>query len=62
MKDIKGKLAPILQMIDSLDSEAVLAISGVFLIVGFVLGGIEDVIAMVAGIWMGIALYKKFLK
>ena len=49
-------------MIDSLDSESVLAISGVLLIVGFIIGGLEDVIAMIVGVWIGIAIFKKYLK
>ena len=62
MKDLKEKLAPVLGMIDSLDSESVLAISGVLLIVGFIIGGLEDVIAMIVGVWIGIAIFKKYLK
>lgn len=62
MKDLKDKLAPVLGMIDSLDSESVLAISGVLLIVGFIIGGLEDVIAMIVGVWIGIAIFKKYLK
>ncbi len=62
MKDLKGKLAPVLGMIDSLDPESVLAISGVLLIIGLYVGGLEDVIAMLVGVWIGIAVFKKFLK
>ena len=62
MKDLKEKLAPVLGMIDSLDPESVLAISGVLLIIGFIVGGVEDVIAMFVGVWIGIAVFKKFLK
>ncbi|MEC7030232.1 MAG: hypothetical protein VXW87_00995 [Pseudomonadota bacterium] len=62
MKDLKEKLAPVLGMIDALDSEAVLAITGVLFILGFIIGGLEDVVAMVVGIWIGFAIFKKFLK
>lgn len=62
MKDLKRKLAPVLGMIDSLDSESVLAISGVLVIVCFIVGGLEDVIALLVGVWVGIAIFKKFLK
>jgi|GEM_PF-5585450 hypothetical protein len=61
MKEIKGALEPVLKMIDQLDNQTVLAICGIMLILTAVLGGIADVVALLSGVWIGIAVYKKFL-
>ena len=61
MNDLKNKLSPMLKMIDQLDNQTVLALSGVLLILAFIMGGLEDVIAMVIGMWLGVALTKKLL-
>ena len=61
MSDIKEKLAPMLKMIEQLDSQSVMAICGVMLLLTVIFGGIADVIVLVAGIWIGIAICKKML-
>lgn len=61
MKDIKAKLDPMFKILDQLDKEAILAIAGVMFLMTLILGGIADVFAMLVGVVIGIALYKKFL-
>lgn len=61
MSDMKSILEPVLKMIDQLDNQTVLAICGVMLLVTALLGGIADVVALLSGVWAGIALFKKFL-
>jgi hypothetical protein len=61
MNDIKEKLAPMLKMIEQLDTQSVMAVCGVMLLLTAILGGFSDVIALVAGVWMGIAICKKML-
>lgn len=59
MKDVKEKLAPIMKSVDQLDTEAVLAICGVLLLLSLILGGVADLIAMLIGVVMGMAVHKK---
>ena len=61
MKELKTKLAPVMKMIDQLDVQTVLAVSGVMFLLTLILGGVPDVIALISGIWIGVALYRKLL-
>lgn len=61
MKDLKPKLEPVLKMIDQLDVQTVLAVSGVMMLLTVILGGIADVVALLAGVWIGVAIYRKLL-
>lgn len=61
MIDVKSALEPVLKMIDQLDTQTVLALCGVMFLLTLILGGIADVIALLAGVWIGIAIFKKFL-
>lgn len=61
MKEVKGFLQPVLKMIDQLDNQTVLAICGVMFLLTILLGGLADAVALTAGIWIGVALSKKFL-
>ena len=62
IKDIKQKLEPVMKIIDQLDSQAVLAVSGVCVLLTLMFGGFADVIALIIGVVIGFAIYKKFLK
>ncbi len=60
MKEVKKAMVPIIRVIEQLDKEAVLGITGVMILLTVLLGGFIDVLAMTIGIFLGIALYKKF--
>ncbi|MDC3180592.1 hypothetical protein OAT84_00390 [Gammaproteobacteria bacterium] len=60
MKEVKKALAPVIKIIDQLDKEAVLGIAGVLLLLSFILGGFADLVAVLIGIVIGMAFYKKF--
>jgi hypothetical protein len=60
MKEVKKAMIPVIKIIDQLDKEAVLGITGVMLLLTIMLGGMIDVLAMAIGVFLGIALYKKF--
>lgn len=59
MKEVKKVLAPVIKAIDQLDKEAVLAIGGVLLLLALIFGGPADLLAMLIGVLVGMALYKK---
>ena len=61
MNDFKTKLAPVLKMIEQLDNQTVMALTGVMLLLALVVGNVADLVAMVIGIWLGIAISKKLL-
>ena len=59
--DLKSMLAPVLKVVDQLDTQSVLAISGVMFVLTGLFGGFADVIALAIGVVMGFALYKKLM-
>lgn len=61
MNDLKNKLSPMLKIIEQLDNQTVLALSGVAVILALIIGGLTDVLILVFGMWLGVALAKKLL-
>ena len=56
MKEVKKAMIPIIKVIEQLDKEAVLGITGVMILLTVLLGGFIDVLAMAIGIFLGIAI------
>ena len=61
MKELKKKLGQALKFVDQLDLPSLLGISGLMLLLTLTFGGFADLIALLVGVLIGLALAKKIL-
>lgn len=59
--DLQKLLAPLLNVVDQLDTPTVMAITGIMFLLTMWLGGIADIIVLIVGIGLGISISKKLL-
>ncbi|MCP8352160.1 hypothetical protein [Candidatus Synchoanobacter obligatus] len=62
MQDLKEKLAPLFKVIDEMDVPTVMAIAGIMALLTIIFGGFADFVALMLGVGLGFALYRKFFR